>query len=130
MDLEIVFGDINIAPLLNAQAKFEQFRLHLNTEQEKAGAIQAFEFCFELSWRILKRVLNKKGLDVNSPRDTFRTAAQNHLINNLEMWFDFQVKRNLTVHTYNNNVVNEIVALLPMFSSELKKLVNILQSSE
>lgn len=40
---------IIIQPLLKAFNKFENFRHHLNSEQEKAGAIQAFEYCFELT---------------------------------------------------------------------------------
>jgi hypothetical protein len=33
---------ISLAALLKAQKKFELFSAHLSTEQEKAGAIQAF----------------------------------------------------------------------------------------
>lgn len=130
MSKDIIFDDINISSLLKAQKKFELFRQQLNTEQEKAGAIQAFEFCFELSWRTLKRVLSKKGLDVASPRDTFRTAAQNHLLDNLEKWFDFQLKRNLTLHTYNDAVMDEVVKVLPSFSIEMQRLVTTLQRGE
>ena len=130
MNNEIIFDDINIVPLLKAQKKFELFRQQLNSEQEKAGAIQAFEFCFELSWRILKRVLSKKGLDVASPRDTFRTAAQNHLLNDLERWFDFQLKRNLTSHTYNEGTMEEVVAILPAFSTAMEELIKTLQRGE
>ncbi|HLD84423.1 MAG TPA: hypothetical protein VI844_01475 [Coxiellaceae bacterium] len=46
----IIFDDIDAGPLLRAQKKFELFRKNLNSEQEKAGAIQAFEYCYELSW--------------------------------------------------------------------------------
>ena len=37
-----------ISPLLKAFGKFEQFRVNLKTEQEQAGAILAFEYCFSL----------------------------------------------------------------------------------
>jgi len=130
MKNDIIFNDISIAPLLRAQKKFELFRRHLNSEQEKAGAIQAFEFCFELSWRTLKRVLSKKGVDVASPRDTFRHAAQNHLLNNLEQWFDFQLKRNLTSHTYNDATMDEVVSALPAFSAAMLQLIETLQRGE
>lgn len=126
----IIFDDINIAPLLRAQKKFELFRKQLNTEQEKAGAIQAFEFCYELCWRILKRVLSKKGLDVASPRDTFRTAAQNHLLEHVELWFDFQLKRNLTSHTYNDATMEEVIDALPAFSNAMQRLIKTLQRGE
>lgn len=130
MKNNIIFDTINITPLLKAKKKFELFRQHLNSEQEKAGAIQAFEFCFELSWRTLKRVLSKKGLDVASPRDTFRTAAQNHLLTHLEQWFDFQLKRNLTSHTYNDAIMDEVIAILPAFSAAMQQLIETLQHGE
>ena len=130
MKNEIIFDDINISPLLRAQKKFESFRQQLNSEQEKAGAIQAFEFCYELCWRTLKRVLKKKGLDVASPRDAFRTAAQNHLLVNVELWFDFQLKRNLTSHTYNDAVMEEVIAVLPTFSKAMQQLIETLQRGE
>ncbi|MCX7115857.1 MAG: HI0074 family nucleotidyltransferase substrate-binding subunit [Gammaproteobacteria bacterium] len=130
MENEIIFDDIHISPLLRAQEKFETFRQNLNTDQDKAGAIQAFEFCYELAWKILKRVLNKKGVDVASPRDTFRTAAQNHLLNNLEAWFDFQVKRNLTAHAYNEVTMEEVIVSLPLFSVELQQLIDRLKRGD
>jgi hypothetical protein len=55
----ILIDGVNIEPLLKAVKKFELFRQNLDTEQEQAGAIQAFEYCFELSWKIMKRLLKK-----------------------------------------------------------------------
>ncbi|EKD77480.1 MAG: nucleotidyltransferase substrate binding protein [uncultured bacterium] len=130
MSNEMIFGDISIVPLLKAQRKFELFRKNLQSEQEKAGAIQAFEFCYELCWRTLKRVLNKKGVDVTSPRDTFRMGAQNHLLSNPEVWFDFQMKRNLTSHTYNDATMEEVVAIFPQFSGAMQQLIQVLKSGE
>ena len=49
--------EINIAPLLKAFKKFESFRLNDTTEQERAGIIQAFEYNFELVWKIMKRLI-------------------------------------------------------------------------
>ncbi len=48
---------------------------NLTTEQEKAGAIQAFAFSYELAWKTMKRILHTKGIDARSPRDCFREAA-------------------------------------------------------
>jgi nucleotidyltransferase substrate binding protein (TIGR01987 family) len=123
----IILDEINIGPFLKAKNKFDEFIKHLDSEQEKAGAIQAFEFCYELSWKLLKRVLKKKGIDVASPRDTFREAARNKLIDDPEIWFQFQHNRNLTTHTYNENYVDEIVKSFPQFQCELDLLVQRLQ---
>lgn len=52
---------IDIGPLLKAQATFERFRQHLSSDQEKAGAVQAFEFSYELAWKTMKRFLLIRG---------------------------------------------------------------------
>ncbi len=106
-----------------AQAVFEKFRQNLETEQEKAGAVQAFEFCYELSWKLMKRVLESHGLEVGSPRDTFRKAHEEGLIDDPELWFEFQKKRNLSVHTYNQDSLDLIVESFDLFSLELAKFL-------
>ncbi len=116
-------GEINISPLLKAFKKFELFRLNNNSEQEKAGTIQAFEYCFELAWKIMKRILSERGQTTNSPRETFRVAALEGLIDDPEQWFDFLKKRNLTTHTYQESEIEKILSICPLFSQELKKFL-------
>ena len=115
-----LIDNVNITPLLMAFNKFECFRKHNKTEQEKAGIIQAFEYCFELSWKIMKRLLEVRGKYGNSPREVFRMAALEGFINDPELWFDFLKKRNMTVHTYNQNEANEVLSICSEFSSSIK----------
>lgn len=119
----VLIGTINVLPLLKAFKKFEAFRLHDKTEQEKAGIIQAFEYCFELSWKLMKRLLEERGRIANSPRETFRMAALEGFIENPEIWFEFIKKRNLTVHTYQEKEAEEVLAICPIFSTEIKKFL-------
>lgn len=116
-------SEVNITPLLKAFSKFEEFRMNNNTEQEKAGTIQAFEYCFELVWKIMKRLLEERGLIANSPKETFRMAALEGFIEDPELWFDFLKKRNLTVHTYEEKEVENILSICTSFSSEIKKFL-------
>lgn len=117
-----------LTPLSKAQKRFETFRQHLKTDQEKAGAIQAFEYCYELAWKMLKRTLEQKGLEIGSPKDAFRYGAINKLIPDPEIWFEFQKKRNLTVHTYNEDMVEEIIKVFEKFSLELNTLIHNLKT--
>ena len=112
--------NINIEPLLKAFSKFEQFRVNSVTEQEKAGTIQAFEYCFELVWKIMKRLLEERGKIANSPKETFRMAALEGFISDPEIWFDFLRKRNLTVHTYQESEAENILAITESISFEIK----------
>jgi hypothetical protein len=50
----MIIDTVNLEPLLKAFKKFELFRQKLDTEQEQAGAIQAFEYCYELSWKTMR----------------------------------------------------------------------------
>lgn len=119
----IIFKDIDIAPLLNAKKLLDDGIKIASTELEKAGTIQSFEVCYELSWKILKRVLTKKGLATTSPRDAFRIAADNNLIENPELWFQAIEMRNLTTHTYNKELAEKVLSYLPEFQRILNKLI-------
>ena len=116
-----------LTPFLNAYAFMTEALNVANSDLEKAGAIQRFEYCFELSWKFLKRTLSFRGIEVNSPRETFRTAAKEKLIEDPKIWFDFIRLRNITVHTYNEGVANEIFAQLPNFLIEMTKLKTTLE---
>ncbi|HEV2614208.1 MAG TPA: HI0074 family nucleotidyltransferase substrate-binding subunit [Gammaproteobacteria bacterium] len=119
----IILGEVNVEPLFKAKQRFDTFSANLNTDQDKAGAIQSFEFCYELSWKTLKRILRVKGIEVSSPHDAFREAAKNKLIDNVEQWFEFLEGRNQTTHTYSEVYVNEVVQLFPAFKKALESLV-------
>ena len=117
---------VNLTPLIKAFEKFEQFRPNQTTEQEKAGVIQAFEYCYELSWKTMKRLLQERGVEANSPRETFRLAAKEGFIDSPETWFVFLKCRNITVHTYNIDEANRVLEVCSDFSKEIKQfLVNI-----
>lgn len=118
-----IIENVNINPLLRAFNKFEKFRMNSNTEQEKAGTIQAFEYCFELSWKIMKRLLEQRGQNANSPKEVFRLAVLEGFISDPEIWFDFLKKRNLTVHSYNEFEAQEVIAICSLFSDEIRNFL-------
>ena len=115
---------IDIENLLKARDRFEDFRRNLSTDQDRAGAIQAFEFSYELAWKTIKRVLNEKGVTVNSPRDAFREAATNQLITDPKMWFSFIEKRNISSHTYDEEKVLNVISIFEHFSQALTELID------
>jgi nucleotidyltransferase substrate binding protein (TIGR01987 family) len=123
-----IMDNIDISHLLKAREVFECFRKDMVTDRDKAGAIQAFEFCYELCWKMMKRVLEVQGLEVGSPKDTFRKAVHEKLIDDPEVWFKFLEARNLTVHTYNQETLEVILSKLETFSNEMDKLILRLKS--
>lgn len=120
----VILGEIIITPLLKAQKAFHLALAENKSDIVRDASIQRFEFCFELAWKTLKRILAFKGIEANSPRDVFREAARVSLVDDPIIWFEFLKKRNNTVHTYNEDIAEEIYKSLPQFKVELEKLVS------
>jgi nucleotidyltransferase substrate binding protein (TIGR01987 family) len=92
------------------------------------GAIQAFEISYELVWKTLQKILNQQGVEARSPRETFRLSAQFGYLDNPQTWIDFGQERNLTSHAYREEVLHELLNLLPQFIPELTKIITNLQT--
>jgi len=72
------------------------------------GAIQNFEFVYELCIKMLRRRLeldsdNPTEIDQLSFRDTLRLAGEKGLIEKVERWFEYRSLRNITSHTYDRD---------------------------
>jgi nucleotidyltransferase substrate binding protein (TIGR01987 family) len=80
---------------------------------ERDGAIQRFEYCYELCWKTMKAVLEYRGISgLNSPRSVFQQAFLNGLILTETAWLDMIDQRNLTVHTYTEAMAEKVAAHL------------------
>lgn len=119
---------LDLSRLIKAQKVFEKFRQDMQDDRDKAGAVQAFEFCYELSWKMMKRFLAARGEETGSPKDTFRKAAIEKLIDDPEVWFNFQKKRNLTTHTYEQENLDKIIDIFDQFSREMTLLIQRLKT--
>ena len=76
---------------------------------EKQGLIQSFEFTHELGWKVLKDYLEDRGVSgLIGSKDATRSAFQNGLIEDGQAWMDMIKARNLTSHTYNQDVAESI----------------------
>ncbi len=50
-------------------------------------------------------------------------AALEGFIKDPELWFDFLAKRNITIHSYNENYAEDVLAICPIFSSEIQSFL-------
>jgi nucleotidyltransferase substrate binding protein (TIGR01987 family) len=114
--------------LLKAQTMFERFRANMKDDQDQAGAVLIFKVCYELSWKIMKRILADQGVESTAPRDIFRKAAAAKLIDNPQEWFSFIEKRHLTSYAYEQENMDAIVAAFDSFSAELTMLIERIKS--
>jgi nucleotidyltransferase substrate binding protein (TIGR01987 family) len=118
---------IDVQPFLDARGTFELFRKGMVTDRDKAGAIQAFEFTYELAWKTIKRLLEREGVLVRSPREAFREAAALKMISEPEAWFRFIDARNETVHTYVQEARDRVLETFDEFSRHLNEIVNFIE---
>ncbi|NJK82476.1 MAG: nucleotidyltransferase [Saprospiraceae bacterium] len=92
------------------------------SELERQGLIQTFEFTQELSWKVMKDYFVEQGnTDITGARDAFRAAFQVGLIDNGERWMNMIKSRNLSSHTYNEDVAEEIITQIIQFYYALLK---------
>lgn len=95
------------------------------TSMVRDSAIQRFEFCMDLAWKTVKVYLQKeKGVVVASPKDAFRQAFRQKLIEYEDDWITYVDMRNETVHTYNEKTAEEIYKDLPAVLIRLKELLS------
>ena len=81
------------------------------SDLEKQGLIQSFEFCHELAWNLVKDYLEHQGFsNIIGSRDAMREAFNRGLITHGDDWMDMIRSRNLSMHTYNKNIADEIVS--------------------
>lgn len=82
---------------------------HLN-EMEQQGLIKAFEYAFELSWKTLQDLLKHKGYrDVVGPWPVIEQSFQDGYIADGKAWMKMLKSRNLTAHTYIEDIAREIM---------------------
>ncbi len=86
--------------------------IHLYSQLEKEGIVQRFEILIELSWKVLKDYLENEGYDIKTPKQTIRQAFQDEVIADGEQWMTALEQRNLTNHTYNNEILEETVSYI------------------
>ena len=93
----------------NAYSQFKESIDEFGDTKEsliKEGIIQRFEFTHELAWKVMKDFLNYEGIqDIIGSRSATREAFNKELITNGIEWMNMLNTRNLTVHTYQNSIL-------------------------
>lgn len=114
--------------LKSAKKALQSFEKILDIEFSdivRDSCIQRFEFTFEICWKATKEFLkNEHGLDVNSPKQAFKTAFKIALIQEEECMelCNLCDLRNLTSHTYIEAVADEIYSKRKNWFNALKPL--------
>ena len=80
-----------------------------NIDLLKEGLIQRFEFTHELAWKVMKDYLEYQGYsDIKDSRDAFRKSLAIGIIES-PLWIDSIQTRNITSHTYDEEISNTVI---------------------
>ena len=94
----------------NAFIKLEQFiETDNNSEKDRAAIIHAFEYTFELWWKSLQKYIETIGtMEQYGPSSSIKTAIQYKVLEDEYEWMDMLRDRNLTSHTYKEDIAKDI----------------------
>lgn len=112
-DLQKAFGRLKEAVILPSEVTINQ-----------DATIQRFEFTFELAWKLMKTILETEGLEAISPKNVIREGATIGLIDDPQKWFEFLENRNLSVHTYKEEIAQKVYQSAKEFIPFVDKLIS------
>ena len=135
---------LDLSPMEDAVAQLEDGLVQYDSDivrefpqirnQMRAGAIQAFEFTYELSVGMIKRYLeqvsaNPAEIDELSFQDLIRRAGQQGLVRSeLDAWMRYRANRGTTSHTYSEERAERVFRGIPEFLEEARHLLRELQA--
>ena len=108
----------------NALKKFET-ALALPKDEDKAYldvSAHRFMYCYELTWKSLRRILRMRGVQANSPVLSFRSSYAEGWIENKKLYENMIDDRNTVTHEYFEEKAVEIYSRLPQYLAEMQLL--------
>ena len=94
-----------------------------NETANQDATIQRFEFTFELAWKLMQPIEVENNINVYGVKTILREAAKLGLIEDPVKWFDFLKDRNLTVHTYKEELAQKVYKSAKEFIPFVDKLI-------
>lgn len=99
--------------------------------RDVSGIVRYFEMTYELSWKVLKKILREQGHETTGAKDVFSKAFQLGFIDNQTVWLAMIESRNQTAHVYSEQDAIQILeALRRDFIDQFRSLAMLVQGSE
>jgi nucleotidyltransferase substrate binding protein (TIGR01987 family) len=108
---------------------YQRYQTDVSDIQIRDGLIKRYEFTYEISHKMLKRHLemtsaNPEVFDALSFADLIRTANEQSLLkSDWSAWKIFREMRAKTSHTYDEDIAQTVVKIIPAFIDEIEFLV-------
>ncbi len=107
-----------LATARRALASLEALAALEDGDVVRDATIQRFEYSFEAVWKAAQAVLSELfGIELASPKPVVRACFENGLLDENEARTGLAMvdHRNLTAHTYNEDLANEIYRQIPVY---------------
>lgn len=106
------------------------FEFAEENEIYRTGIIWQFNLTLELAWKALQEILKlhgAAGAETGSPREILQLGYKLGFLNDSAVWLLMLKKRNISVHLYNEDDIDEMILLvrdsfIPAFSALEKTL--------
>ena len=131
-------GTFSISALENAHKRLgDVLKIFVENENDdivRDSVIQRFEFTYSIALKTLKKYFEGVAFVMEDVQQmTFnrviRVANKLDLLHfELDKWTEFRQMRNLTSHTYDEEVARKVVAVIPDFCEEVGYLLKQLRS--
>lgn len=99
----------------------------------RAAAIQAFEYTYELAFKMIKRRIvmsleNPKEIDDMTFNDIIRMAyGKNMVKSDISIWCEYRKKRGITSHIYDEKKAQQVFESVQSFLDEARYVLHRLQ---
>ncbi|MCC7403062.1 MAG: nucleotidyltransferase substrate binding protein [Bdellovibrionales bacterium] len=114
---------IHTQELTKAVRRLEEALNQPKTDFLRDSVIQRFEFCVELAWKAAKKAMGSASA---SPKDIVREMAQSGYIQDVDVWLKAIDMRNLSAHTYKEDLAEQVYAFAKEFLPKLQELLGVL----
>ena len=126
MKLELTSLEKSIKSLSESIEVFEKYQ---NTKDEKLkrslkeSVIQTFEVSYEMCKKMLRRYISMykdEKIDQLTIIEMFKLSEKFGLLSSSEDWFEYRAKRNVTSHTYDAGVAEDVFDSAKLFLEDAK----------
>ena len=123
VSLEVVMN-VSLLEYGKALIALEKALCEPKSDIVRDATIQRFEFCVELAWKSAKKQM---GTATSAPKSVVREMAQNSLIDDVDFWLRSIDQRNLSSHTYREDLAEMVYQFAREFLAKGQDLLLRLQ---
>ena len=114
-----------VRELEKAIQSLEEALTYPPTSMNRDASIQRFEYTIELAWKTAKKIM---GTSNSSPKEVIREMGRVALIEDVELWLDALNDRNLSSHTYKEEMAEAVYETAQAFAPAVRTFFETLKT--